>query len=363
MGLPAAATLTHTASARSILTATCSCPKKQHHNVEQNSKEEPASKVMSAPGAIRILQVLLACCCFATIVAFTVRSATSFRLLQQGAVKKYHGRSTQSLHPQSLTSLHAVPNAAGTSSIPWKSIVSTNPDLQEAIVEIIAAVKNDPSSSKYNLAMFFTSTIYEATAFRYDNMFETLAKSMPSMKIMIGCTAGAVVGPVVGDTTKGEPVEVEARASIGVTFAALDDDIEASTFYVDADEMANYIKDKNSKPVLPAAHSAAASSAEAGSLALLFATEQAKPNVAQFVTAMGDKEGVEVFGAVASAVTSLHIPRVYIATAEGDSPSCCPYNIYQIIQTLLTRGNVYGSLRWFCLAEVFYWSGRATSAR
>ena len=276
---------------------------------------------MSMP-AIRILQVLLVCCCFATIVAFTVRSAApSFRLLQQGAVKKYHGRTSQSQHPQSLVSLRAVPNAVGTSSIPWKSVVSTNPDLQEAIAEITAAVKNDPGSSKYNLAMFFTSTIYEATAFRYDDMFETLAKSMPSMKIMIGCTAGAVVGPVVGDATKSEPVEVEARASIGVMFAALNDDIEASAFYVDADEMANYIKDKNSKPVLPKATSAAASSAEAGSLALLFATEQAKPNVAQFVTAMGDKEGVEVFGAVASAVTSLHIPRVYIATADGDSPS------------------------------------------
>ena len=267
---------------------------------------------------IRILQVLLVCCCFATIVAFTVRSTSAVRLLQHGAVKKYHGRLSQSQHPPSLVSLQAVPNTAGTSSIPWKTVVSTNPDLQEAIDEIIAAAKNDPGSSKYNLAMFFTSTIYEATAFRYDNMFETLAKSMPSMKIMIGCTAGAVVGPVVGDA-KGEPVEVEARASIGVTFAALDDDIEASAFYVDADEMANYIKDKNSPSVLPKALSAAGSSADAGSLALLFATEQAKPNVAQFVTAMGDKEGVEVFGAVASAVTSLHIPRVYIATAAGNS--------------------------------------------
>ena len=219
--------------------------------------------------------------------------------------------------------LQSLPTSASTSappassSLPWKSVVSTNPDLYEAITEIATtASANDPASGKYNVAIFYTSSLYEASAYRYDTMFATLKQSMPSMTILIGCTAGAVVGPV-GDPW-GEPSEVEARASISVTFAAVEGDIEASMFYVDADGISSYIKDKSAgKTVLPAATTPAGSSADAGTLTLLFATEQAKNSIGQFVTSLGDKEGVEVFGAVASSVTSLHVPRVYIATSAG----------------------------------------------
>jgi hypothetical protein len=74
----------------------------------------------------------------------------------------------------------------------WKSVVSTNADLNEAVDEIIASVSinNEGNMSKYNLAIFFTSSIYEASAFKYDELFETLSKKMPGMKTMIGCTTG-----------------------------------------------------------------------------------------------------------------------------------------------------------------------------
>ena len=74
----------------------------------------------------------------------------------------------------------------------WKSVVSTNADLNEAVDEIIASVSinNESNMSKYNLAIFFTSSIYEASAFKYDELFETLSKKMPGMKTMIGCTTG-----------------------------------------------------------------------------------------------------------------------------------------------------------------------------
>lgn len=74
----------------------------------------------------------------------------------------------------------------------WKSVVSTNADLDEAINEIIASVSvdNEDNVGKYNLAIFFTSSIYEASAFKYDDLFETLSKKMPGMKTMIGCTTG-----------------------------------------------------------------------------------------------------------------------------------------------------------------------------
>jgi hypothetical protein len=74
----------------------------------------------------------------------------------------------------------------------WKSVVSTNADLDEAVNEIIASVSlnNEENVGKYNLAIFFTSSIYEASAFKYDDLFETLSKKMPGMKTMIGCTTG-----------------------------------------------------------------------------------------------------------------------------------------------------------------------------
>jgi hypothetical protein len=76
----------------------------------------------------------------------------------------------------------------------WKSVVSTNPDLNEAIDEIVSSisVNNGDNMSKYNLAMFFTSSIYEASAFKYDDLFEVLSKKIPGIKTIIGCTTGRV---------------------------------------------------------------------------------------------------------------------------------------------------------------------------
>lgn len=86
-------------------------------------------------------------------------------------------------------------STSGTSSekgLGWKSVVSTNADLNEAVDEIIASVSvnNEGNINKYNLAIFFTSSIYEASAFKYDELFDTLSKKMPGMKTMIGCTTG-----------------------------------------------------------------------------------------------------------------------------------------------------------------------------
>jgi hypothetical protein len=74
----------------------------------------------------------------------------------------------------------------------WKSVVSTNPDLNEAIDEIVSSISinNGDNILKYNLAMFFTSSIYEASAFKYDDLFEVLSKKIPGIKTMIGCTTG-----------------------------------------------------------------------------------------------------------------------------------------------------------------------------
>ena len=224
--------------------------------------------------------------------------------------------------------------------------MSTNPDLYEAIDEVAAAVAADSTTSKYTVAIFFTSSIYEAAAFRYDTMFAVLSRAVPSLQIMIGSTAGAVVGPAAADPW-GAPSEVEARASLSVTFAALDGDVDASTFYVGPEAMAAYIKESDTTssggappttPVLPPAPISADAPGSSGRVALVFATEQAKGNLAQFVTALGDREGAEAFGAVASSVTSLHVPRVFIATADSTGGVLQRYSTG--VAGLLLRGNV-----------------------
>ena len=93
-----------------------------------------------------------------------------------------------------LELLSSVSHESTEKSPAWKSVVSTNADLNEAINEIIASVSlnNEENVGKYNLAIFFTSSIYEASAFKYDELFETLSKSMPAMKTMIGCTTGEI---------------------------------------------------------------------------------------------------------------------------------------------------------------------------
>jgi FIST N domain len=84
----------------------------------------------------------------------------------------------------------------------------------------------------------------------------------------------------------------------------------------------------------------APSTSDSGSVVLLFATEQAKPNLAQFVTSFGERENVEVLGAVASSVTSLHIPRVFLATASA-SGSVAPVERYSSgVAGLVLKGNV-----------------------
>jgi small ligand-binding sensory domain FIST len=190
---------------------------------------------------------------------------------------------------------------------PWKSVVSANADLNEAVNEIIASISenNEESINKYNLAIFFTSSIYEASAFKYDDLFETLSKKMPGMKTMIGCTTGGVIGSL---SPGQEPSEVEARASIGITFAALDDDVEASVFHTTPEDIKTYIKQKDSDQMILK---------NKGAVTFLFATDKSKATLSQYVATLGDKENAEAFGAVASSVTSLHVPKVFISKIEN----------------------------------------------
>jgi hypothetical protein len=168
-------------------------------------------------------------------------------------------------------------------------------------------------SVDYDIAIFFVSSIYEASAYKYNCISETLSKHIPAIKFIVGSTTGGVIGPAQASSF--EPSEIEARASFGITLLKLDDDIKASAFSLTGEDVAKYIKNANKSEKL--LHD---SNADEGAVALLFATDNVKSRISSFVDTLGERENVEAFGAVASSVTSLHVPKVFYADiAKGQT--------------------------------------------
>jgi small ligand-binding sensory domain FIST len=200
--------------------------------------------------------------------------------------------------------LHASPSSSDrANSVPWNSLVSTHADLYEAIEEIVSNVE-EAGVKDYDVAIFFVSSIYEASAFKYNAIYEAVCKRLPSIKFVVGSTTGGVVGSVMAPW--GEPTEVEARASLGITFIKLDGDIDASTFSLSTEGVQKYIK-SDTERLIPGG--------KKGAVTLLFATDNVKSSLTSFVNTLGDREEIEALGAVASSVTSLQVPKVFIAKA------------------------------------------------
>lgn len=72
----------------------------------------------------------------------------------------------------------------------WISTISTDPDLNIAMDEVLSKV----DASIYDTALFFVSSIYEATAYPYDIIFKAISNKAPNMKYIIGCTTGCPIG-------------------------------------------------------------------------------------------------------------------------------------------------------------------------
>ncbi len=77
----------------------------------------------------------------------------------------------------------------------WKSVLSLNQDLDEAVGEVLDAIVGSDSGeySDYNVGVFYSSSIYEASAFKYSNIFDQFKERLPNMKIVVGCTTGMYV--------------------------------------------------------------------------------------------------------------------------------------------------------------------------
>lgn len=201
----------------------------------------------------------------------------------------------------------------------WSSAVSTADSLDDAVAEAVRAAAGGPTStSDANVALFFVSSIYEASAFQYQSIFDALFAQLPSVTHIVGCTTGAVIGPLASTD---EPVEVEARASISVMLAKIDNaSVNVETLQMSTEQVSEYVKGESTlaeSSSLVSSPSSIGGGTDDGKVLFLLATEATKSRLSEFVSALESKEGITAFGAVASSVTSLHTPKVFLSARRG----------------------------------------------
>jgi small ligand-binding sensory domain FIST len=189
--------------------------------------------------------------------------------------------------------------------------MSTNQDLDKAVEEVLSQIAAE--GKPYKLAIFYVSTIYEASSQKYDTIFNQLKKSVPGCKFVLGTTTGAVIGPT---TPFGEPVELEGRAGFSLTLGNFDDDVRLSTFSLDKAAVYNYIRNPQQR--------VRQSTLTDTCSVLVFTTEQVKPYLSDFLNQLESREGGAAFGAIASGVTSLHQPKVFVMNSDDDDDSDSP---------------------------------------
>ena len=232
----------------------------------------------------------------------------------------------------------------------WKSAIGVHSDLNYAVQEALDSISNNNSNNNDHnatLAIVFVSSIYEASAFSYNIILDNIKMKLPSIKHVIGCTTGCPIG---GYQPYTPPIEMESRASVSILLANLDDhDIQSSLFNMSTESIKEYINQSSTltsiqstesstpssiKPTLSTKPYKAiratpnksikdnvmhlSSSSSSSAVSLIFATESTKSNLAEFLTAFEDNEDVQSVGAVASSVTTLHTPKVFISSWDAD---------------------------------------------
>jgi len=230
----------------------------------------------------------------------------------------------------------------------WKSAIGVHSDLNYAVQEALDSISNN--NSDYNdhnatLAIVFVSSIYEASAFSYNIILDNIKMKLPSIKHVIGCTTGCPIGGYQPFTP---PIEMESRASVSILLANLDDhDIHSSLFNMSTESIKEYINQSSTLTSIQSTESSTPSSikstlsttpykairatpnksikendmhlsSSSSAVSLIFATESTKSNLAEFLTAFEDNEDVQSVGAVASSVTTLHTPKVFISSWDAD---------------------------------------------
>lgn len=127
----------------------------------------------------------------------------------------------------------------------WISVIATNSDLHSSLDDVIQNTREKRSAMDPTIAIVFVSSIYEQTSYKYNVISKTLRSAIPSLNVVIGCTAGSLIGSAI---PFGEPSEVESRASIAVLFANLGSATAASPFRMDNKDIEEFISKGGGDP-------------------------------------------------------------------------------------------------------------------
>jgi hypothetical protein len=297
------------------------------------------------------------------LLIISIKVCLSFHLINHGNIRY----SNQFVRPKTFFGTSTITSSSSSSSRSstslseqiqshdnlWKSAIGVHSDLnyavQEALDSILVTSNNNSNSNRDDhnatLAIVFVSSIYEASAFSYNIILDNIKMKLPSIKHVIGCTTGCPIGGYQPFTP---PIEMESRASISILLANLDDhDIQSSLFNMSTESIKEYINQSSTLTSIQSTSSSTPSSikptlsttpfkairvtpnksikdnvmhlsSSSSAVSLIFATESTKSNLAEFLTAFEDNEDVQSVGAVASSVTTLHTPKVFMSSWDAD---------------------------------------------
>mmetsp|Transcript_28210 Transcript_28210/g.40169 ORF Transcript_28210/g.40169 Transcript_28210/m.40169 type:complete len:928 (+) Transcript_28210:19-2802(+) len=203
-----------------------------------------------------------------------------------------------------------------TEGVPYSKFfcaLALDPDLNVAVKQIIDKASAEEGLIKSaQVVMFFVSSLYEATAFSYDIIFEALKQYLPGATHIIGCTTGCPVGPI---EPYGEPSEIEARASLSVVLASLGSEVSPAMFSMSTESIRKYCKSPDDNII-----SYDRETSSDNEVVFMLATEDTRPQLSDLMCGL-EKRGRSsggVVGAVASSVTTLHKPKLFIAQWSGN---------------------------------------------
>lgn len=182
------------------------------------------------------------------------------------------------------------------------------PALPEALDDIIARAK--AANLVPTAAMFFISSAYDTATYDYQIISTKLKASFPTIKSLLGSNTGCPVGPL-----SDRPIPVELESTTGISIYFLEKELtgdDATIFSLADEEVKQYILDSHDVKL------ATSSSPEKG-IAFLFATDNISSKLSKVVGSLAKKEHVQVSGSVASSITMLQSPKVFVSLDEGQT--------------------------------------------
>ena len=258
------------------------------------------------------------------------QAATSFHFV---SFPGHHQRRLQPLSDQVKSIAGTIASTNVFCDVSSRSILSTDVDLRCAIQRAVDEIAKTCDKKQNMLAIFFVSSIYEDSEDPYSIIYDYITAKLPQVSHIIGCTTGCPVGSTASFA---EPSELESRAGIALTVVSLgsSEDVHASLFRLSADDLTT--TDSASSDICIAPHFANQLSNVKSGVAFMLAANSVNGRLTPFLSCLKETHYVKGFGAMASSVSSLVNPKLFMAAIKAKAESATDHSGDS--NTLLTDG-------------------------